>query len=248
LPPHSSGTSPRSASCFLHAVGQCVGLVDLVHGHDDWNFRGVRVIDSLHGLRHHAVVGGHDQHHNVSGFRAARPHARKRFVTRRIEEHNLAPERRRFLVSDANFVSANVLRDATRLAFRHAGQANRIEQRGLAVIDVAHDRDHRRTRRNLDFHSSPPRRGRVNVFRSLLFERDHVGFRAEEARHFAGQFRVERLVHRRENTAPQQREITSFTRISSFSARSFTLMPSVIVMLRVIGIGSFDTTMRGGGV
>jgi hypothetical protein len=25
-------------------------------------------------------------------------------------------------------------------------------------------------------------------------------------------------------------------------------MPSVIVMLRVIGIGSFDTTMRGGGV
>ncbi len=47
---------------------------------------------------------------------------------------------------------------------------------------------------------------------------------------------------------PSRREITSFTRISSFSARSFTLMPSVIVMLRVIGIGSFDTTMRGGGV
>jgi hypothetical protein len=43
------------------------------------------------------------------------------------------------------------------------------------------------------------------------------------------------------------REIRSFARTSSFSARSFTLMPSVIVMLRVIGIGSFDTTMRGGG-
>ena len=44
------------------------------------------------------------------------------------------------------------------------------------------------------------------------------------------------------------REIRSLARISSFSARSFTLMPSVIVMLRVIGSGSFDTTMRGGGV
>ena len=44
------------------------------------------------------------------------------------------------------------------------------------------------------------------------------------------------------------REIRSLARISSFSARSFTLIPSVIVMLRVIGRGSFDTTMRGGGV
>jgi hypothetical protein len=36
--------------------------------------------------------------------------------------------------------------------------------------------------------------------------------------------------------------------MSNFSARSFTLIPSVIVMLRVIGWGSFDTTIRGGGV
>ena len=47
---------------------------------------------------------------------------------------------------------------------------------------------------------------------------------------------------------PNRREIKSFARISSFSAKSFTLMPSVMVMLRVIGSGSFDTTMRGGGV
>jgi len=33
----------------------------------------------------------------------------------------------------------------------------------------------------------------------------------------------------------------------SFSAKSLTLIPSVIVMLRVIGWGSFETTMRGGG-
>ena len=47
---------------------------------------------------------------------------------------------------------------------------------------------------------------------------------------------------------PSRREIKSFARTSNFSARSLTLMPSVIVMLRVIGMGSFDTTMRGGGV
>ncbi len=47
---------------------------------------------------------------------------------------------------------------------------------------------------------------------------------------------------------PSRRAIKSFARMSSFSARSLTLMPSVIVILRVIGSGSFDTTMRGGGV
>ena len=52
--------------------------------------------------------------------------------------------------------------------------------------------------------SSPLSGGRINIFRSLLFERDHVGFGAEEARHFARQFGVERLVHGRENTAAEQ--------------------------------------------
>ena len=82
--------------------------------------------------------------------------------------------------------------------------ANRIEQRGLAVIDVAHDRDHRRTRRDFDGGFFAAAGSRVNIFRSLLFEGDHVGFGAEEARHFAGQFGVERLVDGRENSAPEQ--------------------------------------------
>jgi hypothetical protein len=34
----------------------------------------------------------------------------------------------------------------------------------------------------------------------------------------------------------------------SFSARSFTEIPSVIVILRVIGAGSLLIVMRGGGV
>ena len=164
----------------------------------------MRVIDGLNRLRHHAIIGGHDQHHDIGCLRAARPHARKRFVTRRIQKHNLAPVRRRFLIGNANFVRANVLRDAASFAFGNAGQANRIEQRGLAVIDVAHDRDHRRTRRDFDRGFFAAASGRVNVFRSLLFERDHVRFGTEEARHFARQFGIERLVYGSENTAPEQ--------------------------------------------
>jgi hypothetical protein len=43
------------------------------------------------------------------------------------------------------------------------------------------------------------------------------------------------------------RAIKSFARISSFSARSLTLIPSVIVMFRVMGSGSFESDKRGGG-
>jgi hypothetical protein len=39
-----------------------------------------------------------------------------------------------------------VLRDAARFASGHIGRADGIEQRGLAVIDVAHDGDDGRTR------------------------------------------------------------------------------------------------------
>src|ERR1700750_2010153 len=46
---------------------------------------------------------------------------------------------------------------------------------------------------------------------------------------------------------PNKRAIKSFARIPSFSARSFTLIPSVIVIVRVIGRGSFDTIVRDGG-
>jgi len=44
-----------------------------------------------------------------------------------------------------------------------------------------------------------------------------------------------------------KRAIKSLARIPSFSAKSLTLMPSVIVMLREIGCGSFESDSRGGG-
>ena len=107
---------------LLHALGQGVGLIDLVNGNDDRNLGGMRVIDGFDRLRHDAVIGGDDEHDDVGGFRSAGTHAGKRFVTRRIEEDDLAAIGRRFFVGDANFVGADVLRDASGFAFGNVGE------------------------------------------------------------------------------------------------------------------------------
>ena len=59
-----------------------------------------------------------------------------------------------------------MLGDAARLAGRDIGRTQRVEQRGLAVIDVPHDGDHRRTRHQL-----------VLGIDSTLQPHLHVGFR-----------------------------------------------------------------------
>ena len=102
VPPQSSGIRSAIGQLLLHAIGQCVGLVDLVDRDDDRNLRGLRVIDGFKRLRHHAVIGGHHQHDDVRDLRSACTHAGERFVTRRIEEYDLATESRRVLVRDAS--------------------------------------------------------------------------------------------------------------------------------------------------
>ena len=189
---------------LLDPVRQGVGFVDLVYRDDDGHFRGVRVVDGFERLRHDAVVGGHHQHDNVRGLGSARSHAGKRLVARGIEEYDLAAVRRRLLVQDGHLVRANVLRDATGFASSHVGQADGIEQRGLAVIHVAHDGDHRRTRHTFRGDAFLARGSFGNFFGGLLFEGDDIGVGAEEARHLAGQFGIERLVDGGEHTAGQQ--------------------------------------------
>ena len=64
-------------------------------------------------------------------------------MARGIEEGNLA----RFAVKlDRHLVCADALGDAASLTSDHVGLADGIQQAGLTVIDMAHDRDHRRTR------------------------------------------------------------------------------------------------------
>ena len=61
-------------------------------------------------------------------------------VARRVEEGDLR------LVLQRHLIGADMLGDAARLAAHHVGAAQRVEQAGLAVIDMAHDRDDRRAR------------------------------------------------------------------------------------------------------
>ena len=129
------GQQAAVGELLLDALGLGVGLVDLVDGHDDRHLGGLGVVDGFQRLRHHAVVGRHHQHDDVGDLGAAGAHAGERFVAGRIDEDDLA-------AVHLHLVGADVLGDAAGFARRHVGFADGVEQRGLAVIDVAHDGDH----------------------------------------------------------------------------------------------------------
>ena len=120
-----------------NAVGVRALLVDLVDRDHDRHLGRLGVVDRLHGLRHHAVVGRHHDHRDVGDLGAAGAHGGERLVARGVEEGDR-------VVVVVHLVGADVLGDAAGLAGRHLGLADGVEQRGLAVVDVAHDGDHRR--------------------------------------------------------------------------------------------------------
>ena len=97
------------------------------------------MVDGLDRLRHDAVVGRHDDDRDVRYGGTAGTHGREGFVARRIEERDL-------LAVELDTVRTDVLRDTPGLAFDDVGFADVVQQRGLTVVDVSHDRDDRRTR------------------------------------------------------------------------------------------------------
>src|SRR5690242_4872916 len=116
-------------------------LVDLVDRHDDRHARRLRVVQRLRRLRLDAVVGRDHQDHQVGGLGPAGPHGREGLVTRGVNEGDLA------LVAvylGLHLVGADVLGDAAGFPGHQVGVPDRVEQLGLAVVDVTHDRDHRR--------------------------------------------------------------------------------------------------------
>src|SRR5918994_211087 len=115
------------------AVGLRALLVDLVDRDEDRHLGGFRVVDRLARLRLHAVVGRHHDDRDVGDLRAAGAHRRERLMARRVEEGD------DLVVGRVDLVGADVLRDAAGLAGGHLGLADGVEQRRLAVVDVAHD-------------------------------------------------------------------------------------------------------------
>ena len=118
-------------------VGVGLLAVDLVDGHHDGDVGRLGVVDGLDGLGHHAVVGRHHQHHDVGDLGASGPHGGEGLVARGVDEGDR-------VAVPLDLVGPDVLGDAAGLAGHHVGRADAVEQQGLAVVDVAHDGDHRR--------------------------------------------------------------------------------------------------------
>ena len=71
---------------LLNAVDICLFLVDLIDRNDHFHFGCFGMVNSLNGLRHHAVVRRYYQDSDISRIGAAHTHGSERLMTRRIEE------------------------------------------------------------------------------------------------------------------------------------------------------------------
>ncbi len=126
---------------MLHQLALDLGGVGrreiaLVDGHDEGNLGAADLLDRLDRGRHDAVVRGDDQDHDVGELGPALAHGRERRVARGVDDDH---------GSDGGLdpVGAHVLGDTAGLTRGDLGLAQAIEERGLAVIDVAHHGDHR---------------------------------------------------------------------------------------------------------
>ena len=136
-PPQSSASRPCSESSRFTRSTFTPGLSILLIATTKGTFAARVCADGFDRLRHHAVVCRDNEHHDIRDFGAASAHQRERFVARCIEERDLA-------VLHLHLICADVLRDTAVLLFGHAAFPDRVQQRGLSVIDVTHDRHHRR--------------------------------------------------------------------------------------------------------
>ena len=176
-PPQSSGIRPRSASCRFGISGLAPGLSILLTATMIGTPAALRVVDRLARLRHHAVVGRDDEDDDVGDLRAAGAHQGEGLVARRVEEDDLLVAllaRPGTRYAPMCWVMPPASRSATRVV------ANRVEQRRLAVVDVAHDRDDGRARHQVL---------RVDGFRfgldQFLFVGAGLDLGAERARDFS---------------------------------------------------------------
>ena len=123
---------------LAHLVRVRLIFVDLVDRHDQRHLGRLRMGNRLDRLRHHRIVRRHHQHYDIGDIRPARAHRGEGRVTRRVKEGDHLP------LVGFHLIGADMLGDPARFARHDRGLADRIQQRGLAVVDMAHDRDDRR--------------------------------------------------------------------------------------------------------
>ena len=200
---------------LFDAVGVSRSHVHFVDGNDDRYVRGAGVVNCFTRLGHDPVVGGHDDDRNVGDLCTTSTHGGKRLVARRVKERDR-------VAINLDLIGANVLGDATRFARGDTRIANDVEQTGLTVIDVTHDRDYWRSRhehrrvflffrghaRRNDLGDAVAkrcgcdgRRGRSDGARGILL----ANFEAQVSRDDRGRVVIERLVDRRDGAVGEQR-------------------------------------------
>src|SRR4030095_1066961 len=114
-------------------------FIDLVYRKDHWYTCSLRVTYRFFCLRHHCIISSDHDNCNVRYFSTTGTHSRKRFVTRCIEECDM------LAIWKCHFVSTNVLRDTTGLPGNYICITDIVQQRGLTMVNVTHDRNNWRT-------------------------------------------------------------------------------------------------------
>src|SRR6476620_2227468 len=136
------GNQPVLGELLAHLRGVRALLVDLVDCHHDRHVCCLGVGESLNGMRHDPVVGGHDEHDDVRRGRAPGPHSGERLVTGCVDEGDRAVVA---FELHPHLVGTDVLGYPAGFGRDHVRLADGIQQSRLAVIDVTHDRHDRRT-------------------------------------------------------------------------------------------------------
>ena len=102
------------------------------------------MVYGLDSLRHYTVICRDNKYGYIGKICTAGAHCGKRLVSRGVKEGYVLPVQ-------ADAVSADMLGYSARFARCNVRIAYRIEQRGLAVIDVTHNDDYRCARDEILF-------------------------------------------------------------------------------------------------
>jgi hypothetical protein len=122
--------------CLFDALDVGIGEIDLVDGHDGLNLIFVDDVDNFLGLLLDSFGRRNDQHDEVSNPSAPSAHVAEGLVSGCIDEGD-------FLIVTTNVKCTYFLSDTAHFSFCNVGVAQVVDERGLAVVNVTHNGDHR---------------------------------------------------------------------------------------------------------